>query len=265
MKQRFITGLIIALVAIPPLVLGGIPLLLLVFAVSALASYEILAVRGGKISWGLVTFLFLSTLVMYLVPIDFYIPAIIAFLIVLFVIHIFTKEISIEDLSYVFVMTMILTLAVKGIIHIYDYNGFLMIYVALACFGCDIGAYFFGVYFGKHKLIERISPKKTWEGAIGGWLVGAAASYIFANLYLSNMFEPSVIIFSSLTLPIISQIGDLSFSAVKRQYHVKDFGSIFPGHGGVLDRVDSLLFCLMFFHAILLFVEMQNFYTLFLR
>ncbi|SJZ85242.1 phosphatidate cytidylyltransferase [Anaerorhabdus furcosa] len=255
MKQRLVTGLIIALIAVPPLVLGGFPLLLLVFAVSGLASYEILAVRGGKISWGLVSFLFASTLVMYLVPIDFYIPAIIAFLIVLFVIHIFTKEISIEDLSYVFVMTMILTLAVKGIIHIYNYGGLVMIYVALACFGCDTGAYFFGVFFGKHKLIERISPKKTWEGAIGGWLTGAVASYAFAMIFIPNMFDPSVILFSSLTLPIVAQIGDLSFSAVKRQYHVKDFGSIFPGHGGVLDRVDSLLFCLMYFHAILLFIE----------
>lgn len=255
MKQRLITGLIIAAIAIPPLIIGKVPLLLLVFAISALASYEILAVRKDKTSWGLISFLFASTIVMYVVPISFYIPAIIGFLIILFIIHIFTKEISIEDLSYVFVMTMILTLAVKGIIHIYTYGGIVMIYIVLACFGCDTGAYFFGSFFGKHKLIERISPKKTWEGAIGGWVVGAVTSYIFGLYFLTHLIDPNVILFSSITLPIIAQIGDLSFSAVKRQYHVKDFGSIFPGHGGVLDRIDSLLFCLMYFYAILLIVE----------
>lgn len=255
MKQRIITGLFILLVAIPPLVLGGGWLLLLVFAISALASYEILDIRHEQTSWPLIIFLFASTLVMYAVPIDYYIPAIIVFLIVLFNIHIFTKEINIEDLSYVFVMTMILTLAVKGIIHIYTYGGVVMIYIVFACFGCDTGAYFFGSWFGKHKLIERISPKKTWEGAIGGWFVGAVTSYVFGLFYLTNLLDTNVILLASITLPIVAQIGDLSFSAIKRQYHVKDFGSIFPGHGGVLDRVDSLLFCLMYFYAILLIVE----------
>lgn len=257
MKQRIITGFLIALVAIPPLVIGGNALLMLVFAISGLASYEILAIRKEQTSWPLISFLFISTLIMYIVPIDFYIPAIIGFLIVLFLIHIFTREINIEDLSYVFVMTMILTLAVKGIIHIYSYGGVVMIYIVLACFGCDTGAYFFGSWFGKHKLIERISPKKTWEGAIGGWFVGAVASYIFAIFYLGNLINGGVLIFVSLTLPIVAQIGDLSFSAIKRQYHVKDFGSIFPGHGGVLDRIDSLLFCLMYFYAIILVMEVM--------
>lgn len=257
MKQRIITGLLIALFAIPPLVLGGGWLLLLVFAVSGLAAFEILDIRHEHTSWPMISFVFVSTLVMYAVPIEFYIPAIIFFLIILFNIHIFTKEINIEDLSYVFVMTMILTLAVKGIIHIYTYGGVVMIYIVFACFGCDTGAYFFGSWFGKHKLIERISPKKTWEGAIGGWFVGAVTSYIFGLFYLNHLFDTNVILFASITLPIVAQIGDLSFSAIKRQYHVKDFGSIFPGHGGVLDRVDSLLFCLMYFYAILLIVEVM--------
>lgn len=254
MKQRIITGLLIAAVAFPPLIVGGIPLRILVFALSGLAAFEILNVRQTKTNWGLILFLFASILAMYMVPNEFYISAIIAFLILLFLICICTKEIDIEDVSYVFVTTMILTLAVKGIMNIYSYGGFVLFFVAVACYGTDMGAYFFGVFFGKHKMIERISPKKTWEGAIGGWFLGAASSYLFGINFIVNL-SPNVILFSALTIPIIAQIGDLSFSAIKRQYGVKDFGSIFPGHGGVLDRIDSLLFCLMYFHAILLFIE----------
>lgn len=254
MKQRIITGLLIALVAFPPLIIGGIPLRILVFALSGLASYEILNVRQTKDNWALIIFLFVSILALYMVPNEFYVSAIIAFLILLFSICICTKEFNIEDVSYVFVVTMILTLAVKGIIHIHSYGGFVLFFVAVACYGTDMGAYFFGVFFGKHKMIERISPKKTWEGAIGGWFLGVVASYLFGINFITNL-SPNIILLCSLTIPVIAQIGDLSFSAIKRQYSVKDFGSIFPGHGGVLDRIDSLLFCLMYFNAILLFIE----------
>ena len=127
----------------------------------------------------------------------------------------------------------------------------MMLYVALATYMCDTGAYFFGVFFGKHKLIPRVSPNKTWEGSIGGYAVGAVISFVF-GFFLIKDLPVSLLAVGSLTLPILAQLGDLSFSSVKRHFGIKDFGSLFPGHGGVLDRIDSLIFCLMWFNALLI-------------
>ena len=127
------------------------------------------------------------------------------------------------------------------------------LYIAIACYGTDAFAYFTGVKFGKHKMIPRISPNKTWEGAIGGYVAGLVLSLIFGLSLLNFEALPShLIIFLSITLPIIAQLGDLSFSAIKRHYKLKDFGTIFPGHGGVLDRIDSLLFCIIYTYAVLI-------------
>ena len=103
----------------------------------------------------------------------------------------------------------------------------------------DIGAYLIGSSFGKHPLIPRISPKKTIEGAFGGLLfsvLGALASRIFLG------FDYLHLILIGLGLGILGQLGDLSESLLKRDCGIKDSGSIFPGMGGVLDEIDSLLF-----------------------
>ena len=112
----------------------------------------------------------------------------------------------------------------------------------------DIFAYFVGVLFGKHKLIPDVSPKKTIEGAVGGMVFCILGFVGFALLY--NQFwivEGSTalpiwfMIIMGLFVSVVSQIGDLSLSLLKRKYGIKDFGKIFPGHGGVLDRCDSVL------------------------
>lgn len=110
----------------------------------------------------------------------------------------------------------------------------------------DTGAYFAGVAIGKHKLIPSISPKKTVEGAIGG-LVVAVLSTILYNLILTKIAPDYAIgyafsILLGFGVSILSQIGDLFASCVKRDFEIKDFGTILPGHGGMLDRFDSVMF-----------------------
>lgn len=129
----------------------------------------------------------------------------------------------------------------------------LFFYVLIGTFMSDIGAYFTGVLFGKHKMNPRISPKKTWEGFVGGIIFSIAFSFGFAAVCsaLNAPILPGVydfkelrwlnILLVSLIMPITSNLGDFLFSAIKRNYAIKDFGTIFPGHGGVLDRMDSLL------------------------
>ena len=124
-------------------------------------------------------------------------------------------------------------------------NGFLLLTaVILIPVITDIGAYFFGKRFGKHKLAPVISPKKTWEGSVGGtfsavvlltlaaWML-EQSGYVLVNMrYWVNYL---------LIASCISQLGDLAFSAIKRIVGIKDYGTLLPGHGGILDRFDSLL------------------------
>lgn len=103
---------------------------------------------------------------------------------------------------------------------------------------CDMGAYFVGVTCGKHKLCPAISPKKTVEGAIGG-----VVSSIIVTVILSLCFSKSLILPIILTVPfcILGMVGDLFASAIKRSVNLKDYGNLIPGHGGILDRVDSII------------------------
>ena len=116
--------------------------------------------------------------------------------------------------------------------------------VFLGAWICDTFAYFTGVLIGKHKLIPEISPKKTIEGSIGG-IIFTIIGFIVYGLIMNSFFEAQLsyvyLAILGLALSVVSQVGDLIASAIKRQYSIKDFGNIFPGHGGVLDRFDSVM------------------------
>ena len=121
------------------------------------------------------------------------------------------------------------------------YNGYhWLLYALFTTFATDTGAYFVGRAFGKHKLAPVISPGKTWEGAAGGliWAVGISIA-LAAVLDLSFPLWQQVLL--GLLLGTVAQMGDLLESALKRRAGVKDAGVLIPGHGGVLDRIDSLL------------------------
>ena len=102
----------------------------------------------------------------------------------------------------------------------------------------DIGAYFAGTYFGKHKLFERISPKKTWEGFFGGVIFALLIAFILTRFF-SNFSMIQWMIVASIII-ITATLGDLVESMFKRSVHLKDSGTVLPGHGGFLDRFDSL-------------------------
>ncbi len=110
----------------------------------------------------------------------------------------------------------------------------------VAAWTTDTGAYFVGRFLGKKKLAPIISPKKTVEGAVGGVLICILCMVAYGLIIKAE----SLVFFavSGLVLSVLSQVGDLSLSIIKREYNIKDYGVIFPGHGGVLDRFDSVLF-----------------------
>ena len=121
--------------------------------------------------------------------------------------------------------------------------------IVIATYGSDTGAYFIGRSFGKHKMNPRISPKKSWEGLIGGIVTGFIFSLLVSLVYISQLsFGFNFLL--CLVCPITAELGDLCFSAIKREFKVKDFSDLLPGHGGVLDRVDSLLINIMIFSVL---------------
>lgn len=107
---------------------------------------------------------------------------------------------------------------------------------------CDSAAYFSGKFLGKHKLLERVSPKKTWEGAIGGFICSIVGVYGLSEWLLKPALPMLFIVLTGAIIGTIGQIGDLFESLIKRDAQIKDSSGILPGHGGILDRFDSALF-----------------------
>ena len=196
----------------------------------------------------------------------------------LFFMVIIDKGFTVRDACFMFTMIFITTVGLQSALYVrylpsleyhelfgypesyfnmYDNleSALLLIYVLLGTFMTDIGAYFVGVFFGKHKMNPRISPKKTWEGFVGGIVFSIVISLSFA-LILSACKHPLVygildlehwylILALSAIIPLVSTLGDFVFSCAKRHFDIKDFGNIIPGHGGILDRIDSAIFSMI--------------------
>lgn len=156
---------------------------------------------------------------------------------------------DIRDVAASFMLWIYTLIGFMGLIVIHDVvrgGEYLYLLAFLGAWVTDVFAYFTGMLLGKHKLIPDVSPKKTVEGAVGGVVFCTLAFVGFALLYnhfwadgrLLPLWLMAVVGF---LVSIVSQIGDLSLSLLKRKYNIKDFGKIFPGHGGVLDRFDSVL------------------------
>ncbi len=161
------------------------------------------------------------------------------------------KNTSVTDAALIYVSCFYIIAAFTAIVYIRDYIPF-GDYIYLLTFICpwttDIFAYFTGRFLGKHKLIESVSPKKTVEGAIGG-VVFCVIVLIAFGFVIDNYFDGEgaikanygMLALSGLFISVVSQIGDLIMSLIKRKYGIKDYGWMFPGHGGILDRFDSVI------------------------
>lgn len=212
---------------------------------------------------------------------------------VLFFLSIVDKNFGINDVTYLFTMSVFIGISMQAILFLryfptqafadavagrgwkepQDVNlpntfqsSLLLFYVIIGTFSTDIGAYFTGVLFGKKKMNERISPKKTWEGFFGGVILSFIFSAGFA-LVCDKLGHPLLpilnakhwywILIISFFMPFIANLGDFIFSALKRHFEIKDYGSLLRGHGGVLDRVDSLLCVSLFVAIFVIFLNNQ--------
>lgn len=151
-----------------------------------------------------------------------------------------SKETLTAGMATLFITPAILSLAFLRL----KYGVYFLLLPFVIAWLSDTGAYFTGYFLGKHKLCPKMSPKKTVEGAIGGVVFAGIATAIYACLLFGNfklvfLWIPLVIGFIG---SVISQVGDLSASCIKRDFDKKDYGSLLPGHGGLMDRFDSVLF-----------------------
>jgi len=182
------------------------------------------------------------------IPSEFMLLGTFAFIVLLFAEGILDhKNITYEIVGGTFMASLLVPTffcSVMRVIHM-ENGEFLVLFAFIIPIMTDIFAMISGIVFGKHKLIPDISPKKTIEGSIGG-IVGAVVFSVVYGLILHYIFgfrvNFSLIILLSMAGSVIGQLGDLTFSYIKRGFKVKDFGAIIPGHGGILDRFDSLLF-----------------------
>ena len=174
--------------------------------------------------------------------------SVVAYVAYLFAWVIFSRgKIAYPDVCTLFLTAIYLLFSMNMVLYIRDYKDGQYLYVLILIGSCvtDIFAYFVGRLFGKHKLAPDVSPKKTIEGSIGG-IIFCTVGFVVTGLIVGAI-DPETspnylyLAISGVIISVISQSGDLIMSVIKRHYKIKDFGKILPGHGGMLDRMDSLL------------------------
>ena len=250
MKQRVISSIIIVLLTVISVYFGGYYFKAALAFIGLYGSYEIIKMLENRLDLRLYIPMALAVIFITFFSINKIIIILIE-MIILLVLAVFVEDISFTDICVVLFMSILIGFGMSFGQIIREKDKWLMGYVIVNCYITDVFAFLVGLKFGKHKLIERISPKKTIEGALGGWLFGFVCSFLWATYFNYFGYTRNFFILSSLLLPIVSQIGDLVFSMIKRKYGIKDFSNLIPGHGGVLDRFDSNIFSFIFFGVLL--------------
>lgn len=159
------------------------------------------------------------------------------------------KDMSFSKFGNAFILTLYATagFASLAVLRLLSVDYFYFLLVLVIPWMSDIGAYFTGMLFGKHKMAPIISPKKTWEGFFGGWAISIGSAALFAvignacGVAQGEPFDPLAYAIIAAILAPISVLGDLLASRIKRHFGIKDYGKLMPGHGGVMDRFDSVV------------------------
>ncbi|MET3682170.1 phosphatidate cytidylyltransferase [Alkalibacillus flavidus] len=257
MKQRVLTAVIGLLIFIPFIIYGQWPFVLAMGLLATIGLHELL--RMNNMSWNSLPSLLCFVLLwggyidLFLVSFSSRLPfsitevaLLIAFVLLAYIVlvknRITYSDVAFIVLSFIYVSVGFATVAETRLLGL-DY----LLFVLLIIWFTDTGAYLVGRSLGKRKLWPEISPKKTIAGFIGGIISAIVIALLFEMIHPLYDNIVSVIVISFIG-SILAQIGDLVESALKRTYGVKDSGTILPGHGGILDRFDSLIFMLPFLH-----------------
>ena len=293
MKKRIITALILGFILIPaalvPALFEVFQVLLILFSLIAAAELVNMYDNEKKLSLPVKCVSIVLTFVLYcsiinsfeqcndsliikmlaLTNMDKFLSPIIVLIsifIILMSMLVFDKNLDAKDIGKLFMSIIYVSIGAGAFTVLRFFGVRFMVYVLIMAMITDIFALVFGLTMGKHKMAPHISPKKTWEGALGGTLVATIVGVLFLYFYpeishffhdegdidfFFNIFNYDIftthgkiifVIMLSISLSICGQIGDLVASKLKRAYGIKDYSNIFPGHGGVMDRFDSTFF-----------------------
>ena len=250
-KTRLLSGMLLVIIALATIITGGDVLfatLLMISFIGMTELYRVLEISGNTLG-----------IAGYLAAVGYYallrmdkqewiVMLLIAFLIVLMVLYVFaypkyrSEQVMLAFFGLVYVAFM---LSYVYQIRVLPQGAFVVWLVFLCSWGCDTCAYCVGMLFGKHKLAPKLSPKKSIEGAVGG-VVGAALLGVLYAALMNRFAGAGASVWQYAVIcavgGAISQVGDLAASAIKRNHDIKDYGQLIPGHGGILDRFDSVIF-----------------------
>ena len=269
MKTRIISGVIgaalalIVLFLLPPLALN-----IAVALLNAMAVYELLVATGILRHKGV-----LACCMVYAAGAPFFcfadraisLAATVVLAVIIGMLQVVEHEkLSVKRVGFAFFATMLVSFALSSVAYLrHEDNGLLYVLFTLVIpWMSDTGAYFTGTLCGKHKLCPKISPKKTIEGLIGGVIVSVGLTVLTAWLYAKFGAQGDLTVnwlyvaLTALVLAPISVFGDLFASIIKRQTGIKDYGNLMPGHGGVMDRFDSVLPTAALLYVIVQFVPL---------
>lgn len=261
MKTRIISAIVALIIVVPLIALGGIYYTLGICLIAALGYKEIIDLpkSHGKIPNTMIFIGLISMLTLILCNegtsiykgFTYQIIAMTSLFLIVPTVFYKEEDYSSKDAFFLLGAVLFLGLVFNAFLTIRLRNLNTFLFLLIIPMVNDIFAYLIGSKFGKNKMCVNISPNKTWEGSIGGLVLGSASGIIFYRLLIGRITLKIVII--TLILSIIGQIGDLIMSRIKRENGIKDFSNIMPGHGGILDRLDSSIFVFITYIFLLMF------------
>lgn len=261
---RLRSGIILLAIMITAMILGGYVLLGLTFAVSLIGMFELYKVYSME-KTGAAIISYLTAVAIYVFILfdmtDYRILVVLGQVLILMVWYVIRyPKYDFKQIAIAFIGVFYVAIMISYIYHLRCLEGgaYSVWLIFISSWGSDTCAYLTGMSIGKHKLAPVLSPKKSVEGCIGGVIGAALIGFIYALIFQSKIpgsFNP-IIVYPIVggVCSVISQIGDLAASGIKRQNNIKDYGTLIPGHGGILDRFDSVIYTAPLCYALLHFL-----------
>lgn len=256
MKKRILSILVMSLIFIPALLLGGIYFKIMNIIIAFMMVYELIKARNKNYLDNKLSLILLSIFILLIMipkeglfnsnTIKIILTSMISFMLL----TLYKEEFNTEDAMFYSAIIIFITLPLRYLVYLRSFRMGLVIYILLCAMLTDVFAYLGGSLVGKHKLYPKVSPKKTVEGSIIGIVLSSICMVPIHYYVVSNNNSLLISILVTLAMVTISEIGDLFFSKVKREYKIKDFSNLIPGHGGILDRMDSILFTTVLYYII---------------
>lgn len=256
MKQRILTAMLALVIFLPFVYYGNWPFVLFTYLLATIGWLELMRMRMRRSLFLLPLMMGLIYLWVMLLPEAVSLTwmtkpeMIILFVMLLLAYTVLSKnKFNFDDAGFMLISSIYIGMGFYFFIHARMIGLNYILFILFIIWATDTGAYFSGNAFGKRKLWPKISPNKTIEGALGGIVLASIVGITFQVIYPFNM-PMFMIVVVSIIISVVGQIGDLTASAYKRHFNVKDSGQLLPGHGGILDRLDSLLFVLPLLYII---------------